>query len=125
MDSTTHSPLIFPPEWLENKSYPYLKKSGRSSGGHVAMNSWLNALKWTDEIVKDIILGFRERGLEDETLFVMYAISHTRQLIVDTEITVFRFSAIGIRQWGTQITMHSAFLCCFTIHASKIRKRKQ
>ena len=38
------------------------------------MDSWLNAVRWTDDIVRDIILGFRERGLEQETLFVMYSL---------------------------------------------------
>jgi len=30
-----------------------------------------NAIRWMDDTVRNIILGFRERGLEDETLFVM------------------------------------------------------
>jgi phosphoglycerol transferase MdoB-like AlkP superfamily enzyme len=41
------------------------------------MDSWLNAVRWTDDTVQDIILGFRERGLEDETLFLMYTSSLT------------------------------------------------
>jgi phosphoglycerol transferase MdoB-like AlkP superfamily enzyme len=75
MDSTTHYPLILPPEWIEENYNSYLEKTGDPSlwheREHVPLNEWLNALKWTDDIVKDIILGFRERGLEDETLFVM------------------------------------------------------
>jgi phosphoglycerol transferase MdoB-like AlkP superfamily enzyme len=76
MDSTTHTPLIMPPEWLEKNYRPYLKKTGDSTQWrnpeHLPLDTWLNALKWTDDIVKDVILGFRERGLEDETLFIMY-----------------------------------------------------
>ena len=76
MDSTTHTPLIMPSEWLEKNYRPYLKKTGDpmkwNDRKHLPMDSWLNALKWTDDIIKGIILGFRERGLEDETLFVMY-----------------------------------------------------
>ena len=39
---------------------------------HLPFDSWLNAVRWSDDNVKDIILGFRERGLENETLFMMY-----------------------------------------------------
>lgn len=41
---------------------------------HLPIDNWLNAVRWTDDIVKEIILGFRERGLENETLFLMYQI---------------------------------------------------
>ena len=75
-DSTTHTPLILPPNWTETNSRSYLEKEGDSSlwtsREHLPLDSWLNALRWTDDIVKEIILGFRERGLEDETLFLMY-----------------------------------------------------
>ena len=68
-----------PPEWLEKNYRPYVKKTGDpdmwDDRRHLPMDSWLNALKWTDDIVKDLILGFRERGLENETLFIMYLIS--------------------------------------------------
>jgi len=76
MSSTTHTPLILPDEWLSNNYRTYLKKTGDANlwrnREHLPMDSWLNALRWTDDIVRDIIMGFRERGLEDETLFVMY-----------------------------------------------------
>src|SRR5579862_684593 len=76
MTSTTHYPLILPEEWASQNYRSYLKKSGDSSlwynREHLPMDSWLNAVRWTDDIVRDIILGFRARGLEDETLFVMY-----------------------------------------------------
>jgi phosphoglycerol transferase MdoB-like AlkP superfamily enzyme len=64
MDSTTHTPFLLPPFW-KNKTYYHDDDSWAS------INGWLNAVRWTDDIVKDIILGFRERGLEDETLFIM------------------------------------------------------
>ena len=68
--------MIMPPEWLENSYRPYLKKTGDPSKWdereHLPIDTWLNALKWTDETFEKLILGFRERGLEDETLFVMY-----------------------------------------------------
>lgn len=76
MSSTTHTPLILPDEWLSNNYRSYLKKTGDAKSWrnreHLPMDTWLNALRWTDDIVRDIVMGFRERGLEDETLFVMY-----------------------------------------------------
>ena len=74
-DSTSHTPLIIPPEWLEKNNQPFLKMTGDESlwrnREHVPLDSWLNTLKWTDDIVKEIILGFRKRGIENETLFLM------------------------------------------------------
>jgi phosphoglycerol transferase MdoB-like AlkP superfamily enzyme len=67
MDSTTHTPFLLPPTWKNNKTYFH------DDGIWASLNGWLNAVRWTDDIVKDIILGFRERGLEDETLFIMYS----------------------------------------------------
>jgi phosphoglycerol transferase MdoB-like AlkP superfamily enzyme len=79
-DSTTHTPLILPPKWAETNYRSYLKKEGDSSQWtnreHLPLDSWLNAVRWTDDTVKEIILGFRERGLEDETLFFMYHTLH-------------------------------------------------
>lgn len=73
--STTHTPLYLPPEWEEKNHRDYVKKGDHSelwlNREHLPIDSWLNAVRWTDDIVKDIILGFRERGLEDETLFMM------------------------------------------------------
>lgn len=65
MSTTTHTPLHLPPD-MDVKSYVHDSPEGDS------MNSWLNAVRWTDDAIKEIILGFRERGLENETLFVMY-----------------------------------------------------
>jgi Sulfatase len=79
-DSATHTPLILPPEWKEKNYRDYLQKSGDSElwrlREHLPLDTWLNAVKWTDDIVEEIILGFRERGLEDETLFLMYTLSN-------------------------------------------------
>jgi phosphoglycerol transferase MdoB-like AlkP superfamily enzyme len=61
------------------------------------MDSWLNAVKWTDDIVQDIILGFRERGLEDETLFLMYASS----LTINCSQGDHGFPLLG--DWGTPV----------------------
>ena len=68
MDSTTHTPFIFPPQWAEKNHRDYIQ----NEDSWAPVNEWLNSLRWTDDIVKEIILGFRERGLEDETLFLMY-----------------------------------------------------
>lgn len=79
MSSTTHSPFALPPEWEEknSKSYFEIGEFSKSAGPEdifnpISVHSFLNTLKWTDDTVRDIILGFRERGLEDETLFMMY-----------------------------------------------------
>jgi hypothetical protein len=65
MSTTTHTPLHLPPG-MDVKSYVHDSPEGDS------MNSWLNALRWTDDAIQEIVLGFRDRGLENETLFVMY-----------------------------------------------------
>lgn len=68
MSTTTHTPFRISPEWLERSYQPFIK----DDEGWGSMNAWLNAVRWTDDKVKEIILGFRERGLENETLFLMY-----------------------------------------------------
>jgi phosphoglycerol transferase MdoB-like AlkP superfamily enzyme len=77
MTSTTHTPLNLPPTWKEKNLRHYLEKGDNSDlwhlREHLPLDSWLNAVRWTDDNVKDIILGFRERGLENETLFLMFA----------------------------------------------------
>ena len=74
--TTTHTPLIFPPAWAKDNLRQYLEKGDHSElwhlREHLPIDSWLNGVRWTDDIVKEIILGFRKRGLEDETLFIMY-----------------------------------------------------
>ena len=78
--STTHYPYRISPAWMEtNFKYYWEAKDFTIPDGFNAkyynsknLNVWLNCLRWTDDAVKEIILGFRERGLEDETLFVMY-----------------------------------------------------
>jgi Sulfatase len=68
MSTTTHTPFVISPEWIE-KSYQHFTQDDAEWG---SMDAWLNAVRWTDDKVKEIILGFRERGLENETLFLMY-----------------------------------------------------
>lgn len=76
MDSTTHWPIILPPEWLDKNYKKYLKRTGDEdswqSRENIPLDLWINAVKWTDDMIKELILGFRERGLENETLFIMY-----------------------------------------------------
>jgi len=66
MSTTTHTPFLISPEWQGRANY--VKDESHWS----SVDNWLNAVRWTDDKVKEIILGFRERGLEDETLFLMY-----------------------------------------------------
>jgi len=68
MSSTTHTPFLINPKWKDDNFKDYIE--GETSWDTV--NGYLNAIRWTDDKVKEIILGFRERGLENETLFVMY-----------------------------------------------------
>ena|SRR5579859_1194657 len=73
--TTTHTPLIFPPKWKNEHLKYYLEKGDHSElwnlREHLPFDSWLNAVRWSDDCVKEIIEGFRERGLENETLFMM------------------------------------------------------
>lgn len=64
----THVYLPLNPAWLENNYQPFTIDEPDTQ----PTDRYLNGLKETDDLVKEIILGFRERGLEDETLFVMY-----------------------------------------------------
>jgi phosphoglycerol transferase MdoB-like AlkP superfamily enzyme len=77
--STTHTPIILPPEWEQKK---YLEKGNNwelwNQREHLPVDSWLNGVRWTDDTVRKLILGFRERGLEDDTLFMMYLPSQER-----------------------------------------------
>jgi len=66
MSSTSHYPFTLPPQWKNNRTYIHDEDAWAS------INSWLNSVRWTDDTIRDLILGFRERGLEDDTLFVMY-----------------------------------------------------
>jgi hypothetical protein len=81
MSSTTHTPIILPPKWIEENYREYLAEVDETANvdiwhirEHLPFGRWLNGLRWTDDIVKEIILGFRQRGLEDETLFFMYVL---------------------------------------------------
>lgn len=74
--TTSHYPFIFPPKWKENNYKKYLEKGDNpelwEQREHLPVDTWLNAVSWTDDLLQEIIKGFRERGIEDETLFVMY-----------------------------------------------------
>lgn len=66
---TTHTPFHIFPGWSNEHYQPFVDDKRWDS-----TNNWLNAVRWSDDKVKEIIEGFRERGLENETLFVMYAL---------------------------------------------------
>jgi hypothetical protein len=68
MSTTTHTPFLLSPEWRRKNFRSYVRDKSEWS----STNKWLNAVRWTDDAIKELILGFRERGLEDETLFLMY-----------------------------------------------------
>ena len=72
MSSTTHTPFVINPKWKKDNFRDYIK--GETTWDNV--NGYLNAVKWTDDKVQEIILGFRERGLENETLLIMYPSYH-------------------------------------------------
>jgi len=69
MTTTTHMPFKINPEWLGRNYQPFVVDDDE----WISMDKWLNAVRWTDDKIKEIILGFRERGIENETLFIMYA----------------------------------------------------
>ena len=68
MTNTTHNPFRVPPEWEREYSQKYIN----DDRFYDSVDRYINAVRWSDDKVKEIILGFRERGLEDETLFMMY-----------------------------------------------------
>jgi len=80
MSTTTHTPFRIPSEWNGRKSYVW------TNGEWDSVDNWMNAVRWTDDKVKEIILGFRERGLENETLFLMYFTLLEPELTKVTEI---------------------------------------
>ena len=68
MSTTTHTPFPILQDWLDRNYQPFVEDDDYWG----STDKWLNAVRFTDDKVKEIILGFRERGLENETLFVMY-----------------------------------------------------
>ena len=86
--TSTHTPLILPEKWMKKSYQAFLEKGSDShlwhNREHLPIDSWLNAVRWTDDTVKDLILGFRERGLENETLFLMYALWYFANLVTAT-----------------------------------------
>jgi hypothetical protein len=67
MTTTTHVPFAMSPEWWEHNYQPFVEDNYWSG-----IDRYLNAIRWTDDKIQEIILGFRERGLENETLFLMF-----------------------------------------------------
>jgi len=70
MSTTTHTPFDISSDWLEENYQPFNNDYRKWASS----DRYLNAVRWTDDKVKELILGFRERGLEDETLFLMSSI---------------------------------------------------
>jgi phosphoglycerol transferase MdoB-like AlkP superfamily enzyme len=68
MSQVTHLWLPLNPAWekLNYQAFTQDKPDTQST------DLYLNGIRETDDLVRDIILGFRKRGLENETLFVMY-----------------------------------------------------
>lgn len=66
----THAYLPLNPAWMP-KSLPFTWDRPFTQPS----NHYLNGLRETDDLIKEIILGFRERGLENDTLFVMSDVS--------------------------------------------------
>lgn len=73
MSTTTHTPFNILSDWLEENYQPFVNDDREWE----STNKYLNAIRWSDDKVREIILGFRERGLEDETLFLMSSLSRT------------------------------------------------
>jgi arylsulfatase A-like enzyme len=68
MSQVTHWGVIPNPSWVRRNYQKFTKDETL----YDTIDKYLNGVRETDDIVKEIILGFRERGLEDETLFIMY-----------------------------------------------------
>jgi phosphoglycerol transferase MdoB-like AlkP superfamily enzyme len=68
MSTTTHTPFKVLPDWLTQNYQAFVNDHREWQ----STDAYLNAVRWTDDKVKEIILGFRERGIENETLFLMY-----------------------------------------------------
>jgi hypothetical protein len=94
MTTTTHVPFEVSPEWLEHNYQAFVQNDGWNP-----VDRYLNAVRWTDDKVKEIILGFRERGLENETLFLMYYVVPKRILITVTVTMVSHSSVNGKHLW--------------------------
>ena len=67
VSQVTHQWLPLNPAWEAKNYQPFTKDAPDTQGTDL----YLNGVRETDDLVKSIISGFRERGLENETLFVM------------------------------------------------------
>ena len=72
MSQVNHWGLPPNPEWVK-KNYQQFTQDETGTDTDT-VDAYLNALRETDDNVKAIITGFRERGLENETLFIMYVL---------------------------------------------------
>jgi hypothetical protein len=70
MSQVTHWGLPTNPEWAE-KGYQHFIQDETV---YDTVDAYLNGIRETDDNVKSIIEGFRQRGLEDETLFIMFVL---------------------------------------------------
>jgi len=69
MSQVTHIWLPLNPAWEELNYQAFTEDDPNTA----STDLYLNGIRETDDLVKEIILGFRERGLENDTLFVMYS----------------------------------------------------
>ena len=68
MSQVTHWGLPLNPVWSEKNFQEFIQ----DETDWETINDYLNGIRETDDNVKNIIEGFRQRGLEEETLFIMY-----------------------------------------------------
>lgn len=110
---TTHTPFNTYPSWHEQNYQPFVDDKRWDS-----TNRWLNAVRWSDDKVKEIVEGFRDRGLENDTLFVMYSLF--RLFLIEVMGTMdFRLCAVIKRRLRIPTTKHIKPVSCSTIPTSK------
>jgi len=68
MSQVNHWGLPLNPEWKQENYQSFIQDETDWD----TVDAYLNKIRETDDNVKNIIEGFRERGLEEETLFIMY-----------------------------------------------------
>ena len=113
----THTPFNTYPAWHEQHYQPFVDDKRWDS-----TDRWLNAVRWSDDKVKEIIEGFRDRGLENETLFVMFSPLSNCQLIEAMETMDSRLCAVTKQRLKTPTTKLIKPASCFTTPTSKTLK---
>ena len=68
MSQVNHWGLPLNPQWEKENYQRFIQDETAPD----TIDTYLNSIRETDDNVKAIITGFRKRGLEDETLFIMY-----------------------------------------------------